>query len=289
MKNWDNLRYFLAVVNAGTVNAAASSMGVSHTTVLRRIDQLEQEIEATLFKRLQSGYELTDFGHSILDSVTNIRQHVDQLDRQIKGQDTKLEGCLRISQPENEVLDMYPIYREFNRLYPKITLQITSAIKVSNLKRHEVDVALRFSECPQDLLVGRCIGQLDFGVYGSRDYLKKFDKHPSFNDLDWIIFKSTTKKRLPSDEWISNNVSKPKISVQTPSSSGILNAIHADMGVGFLSILTANKYTKLKPIPLSEPAFSLKLWVLTHKDLRHTAMVKVFMQHVADSLEKELR
>ncbi len=166
MKNWDSLRYFLAVAKAKTVKEAALSMGVSHTTVLRHIDLFEQELEAKLFKRLQSGYELTTFGHSMLARANQIG------DKEIKGQDLKLSGQLRISQPENEVINLYPIYAEFNLLYPEIKLQIVSSINQSDLKRHEADVVLRFSEQPHDLLVGKCIGQVDFGIYGSKEYLK---------------------------------------------------------------------------------------------------------------------
>jgi len=287
MENWDNVRYFLAVAEAGTVKAAADSMGVSHTTVLRRIDLFEQEIEAKLFNRLQSGYELTTFGHSILSCTHDVRERIEYLELQVKGQDLKLEGCLRVSQPENDVIDMYPIYAEFNRMYPDITLQIISSSEMSNLKRHEVDVVLRFTEKPQDLLVGRCVCQVGFGIYGSKNYFKKFDKNPKLSELDWIVFRDFSRKINRAhelEEWISKRVEHPKMALQTGSSSDVINAARAGMGVGFISTEAARKYKELVSLPLDTPVFSLKLWVLTHKDLRHTAMVKAFMEHLSVSL-----
>lgn len=291
MENWDNLRYFLAVAKAGTVKAAADKMGVSHTTVLRRIDLFEREMESKLFKRLQSGYELTAFGHSVVEGALKVRHEIEQLELQIKGQDLRLEGSLRISQPENDVINLYPVYAEFSRLYPQITLKIASSVKISNLNRHEVDVAIRFSESPQDLLVGRCVGRLDFGIYGSKDYLKKFDGKAEWEDLDWILLSYFSKKEegpMVQDGWLAKRVKNPKVILRTTSSSGIINAIRAGMGVGFLSSHTAKQYPELIPLPLDEPAFSLKLWALTHQDLRHTAMVRVFMQHFADALGNQL-
>ncbi len=291
MNNWDNVRYFLAVAKAGTVKAAADSMGVSHTTVLRRIDLFEQEIEAKLFKRLQSGYELTSFGQSILDKAIQVRNHIELLELDIKGQGSKLEGCLRISQPENEIIDLYPIYAEFNRLYPQITLQIVSSLKLSNLKRHQVDMVIRFTESPDELLVGRCVGSLDFGLYGSKSYFAKFKKKPKLDELDWVIFKifsQKIKRAIEPDDWIAKRVKNPKVILQTPSSSGVINAVRAGMGVGFISTLAAKEYDDLVMKPLNEPAFSLKLWLLTHNDLRHNAMVKAFMRHFSDSLAKRL-
>jgi len=291
MDNWDSLRYFLAVAEAKTVKAAANSMGVSHSTVLRQIDNFEKDMGVKLFKRLQSGYELTSIGRSILNEAFNVRQKVEQLEQGIKGHDSKLEGCLRISQPENEVIDLYPIYAEFGRLYPDITLRIISSAKVSDLKRHETDVALRLVESPKDLLVGRCVGRIDFGLYGSREYFKKFDMEPDLEDLDWIVFKALS-KRVPRilklEGWISMRVEDPKIVLETTSSSGLLNAARAGIGVGFISNATAKNYEELVELPLSHPVFSLKLWMLTNKELRHSAMVRVFMQHVANSLENQL-
>jgi len=291
MENWDNLRLFLAVAEAGTVKAAADSIGVSHTTVLRRMDQFEQEIEAKLFKRLQSGYELTDFGRGILSGTLDVRQRVEQLELQIKGQDSKLDGCLRISQPESENINLYPVYAEFRKLYPNITLQITSSSKLSNLKRQEVDVALRFIEKPQDLLVGRCVGRVDFGIYGSKEYFRKFEKTPDLKDLDWILLRDFSKKSSKAkdlESWISKRVKHPKISLQTETSSDIINAACAGIGVGFMSTISAKRYDKLIALPLDTPAFSLKLWVLTHKDLRHTAMVKAFMEHISTSVARQI-
>jgi len=291
MKNWDSLRYFLAVAKAKTVKEAALSMGVSHTTVLRHIDLFEQELEAKLFKRLQSGYELTTFGHSMLARANQVGEKIFQLEREIKGQDLKLSGQLRISQPENEVINLYPIYAKFNRLYPEIKLQIVSSINQSDLKRHEADVVLRLSEQPHDLLVGKCIGQVDFGIYGSKEYLKNKMISQNLSEMDWVLFSLFTQKSpkpIVQDHWLKSRVPQPNVVLQSTSSSGVINAIQAGMGVGFISTLEAKKYQNLTALPLDEVPFSLKLWVLTHQDLRQSAMVKAFMQHLTDNLGPKL-
>jgi len=57
---WDDLRYFIAVARAGTLSKAARELGISHATVIRRIDQLETDTQTRLFRRLQNGYRLTE-------------------------------------------------------------------------------------------------------------------------------------------------------------------------------------------------------------------------------------
>ena len=152
-------------------------------------------------------------------------------------------------------------------------------------------MALRLTENPHDLLVGKCIGRVDFGIYGSKEYFKHTNIHQDLSKFDWILFNIFTKKSskpIVQDDWLAQRVHKPKVILQTTSSSGVINAVQAGMGVGFISNLAAKKYQDLVALPLDEPPFSLKLWVLTHKDLRHSAMVKAFMQHLANSLGHEL-
>ena len=76
MTNWDDFRYCLAVARSGTVSAASRALQVSHATVLRRIDQLEQELGVKLFKRLQSGYVLSSAGEAFLLRATAIEAEI---------------------------------------------------------------------------------------------------------------------------------------------------------------------------------------------------------------------
>jgi len=72
MIDWDDVRYFLAVARGGSVRAAAERLGVNHSTVLRRIAQLEQRLGANLFEKLPSGYRLTDGGKEVLEFAEQI-------------------------------------------------------------------------------------------------------------------------------------------------------------------------------------------------------------------------
>src|SRR5210317_1395216 len=72
--DWDDLRFFLAVASAGSLSAAARALNVNTTTVLRRIANLEQALDARLFERLRSGYELTPDGTRLLETLGPVGQ-----------------------------------------------------------------------------------------------------------------------------------------------------------------------------------------------------------------------
>lgn len=287
MGNWDNLRFYLAVANTGTASAAAKQLNVSHATVLRRIEQIEKELGSRLFKKLQSGYELTQTGEQLLDETRNIENAITELERKFRDKDQQLEGQLCISQPENEVLDLYPLYAEFNRLHPEIRLQIVPSDQQQNLQqyfnRDEIDVAIRFIDSPPDLLVGRCLGSVKFGAYCSPDYLKKFDAQPELIDCDWILW------RQGQMQWLYSQFKTPKVVMQTTSVSDVISAIRAGMGVGWLSRLAAQHYPELLEIPTTRHKGSYKLWLLTHRELRNSARVTTFMRFMATSLKEQLK
>lgn len=281
---------YLAVARNGTVSAAAQELGVSHATVLRRIDQFEQELGTKLFKRLQSGYRLTPEGKALFEEAQNVEAATIRIQRQFEGGGEQMAGTIRITQPENEVVDLYPLYAKFIQRYPDITLEIVSTAKVSNLNRQDADVALRFTLEPDDLLVGRCLGPVHFGAYASKDYLKRHKKKQNeieISDCDWILWQPDSNRLDKSAQldWLKRRMEEPRIIMRTSSVSDIISAIRSGIGVGFVSHPIAAHYPDLVALPNAKFTSMLKLWILTHRDLRNQARVKCFMRFMAEELD----
>ena len=187
MTNWDDFRYCLAVARSGTVSAASRQLDVSHATVLRRIDQLEQELGVKLFKRLQSGYVLSEAGEAFLQRASGIEGDILDMVNLLQGHDEKPGGVLRVTQPQNVLVDFYPVYAAFLREYPDIRLVVETESTVVNLNQQEAEVAIRVTERPPELLVGRRLGELYFQAYASTEYLARFDSAPQLAELSWIV------------------------------------------------------------------------------------------------------
>src|SRR5262249_1510244 len=80
MTDWDGIPYFLAVARGGSVRAAAERLGVNHSTVLRRVAQLEERLGAQMFEKLPSGYRLTDAGEDVLEFADQMEASSHQLE-----------------------------------------------------------------------------------------------------------------------------------------------------------------------------------------------------------------
>src|SRR5712672_1273072 len=94
---WDDLRYVLAVAEAGSLAGAARTLGVNHTTVLRRVGAFEKHLGLRLFERLPTGYVLTAGGEELIAAARQVNDTVIELERKLAGQDLRLSGTVRVT------------------------------------------------------------------------------------------------------------------------------------------------------------------------------------------------
>ena len=185
MKNWDDVRYYLAVARSGSVSGAAKALCVSHATVLRRIELLEEEMGVKLFKRLQGGYQLSEDGQGLFETAVEVEASMQKM--YSRASSNEVSGQLRITQPQVGFVDTYSIYKDFIGRYPAITLEILPGFWDYNLNQQEADVALFAGERPHELLVGRELGTVNWHIYGAKRYLAQFDSDPPLAELNWLM------------------------------------------------------------------------------------------------------
>ena len=169
-QNWDDLRFFLAVARAGTLSGAARSLGVTHSTVFRRLGTFEERLGVRLFERLPDGYALTGAGEAMQETAIRIDEEIIALSRQVTGQDQRLSGLIRITAIDMLATGLLPRHlAAFHAAQPGIELEVIVSDTPLDLTRREADVALRIGNTPQETLVGRRVGRLAFGAYASAE------------------------------------------------------------------------------------------------------------------------
>src|SRR5262252_5041751 len=129
MIDWDDVRYFLAVARGGSVRAAAERLGVNHSTVLRRIAQLEERLGVYMFEKLPSGYRLTAAGEEVLEFAEQMEASSNQMETRVFGRDQSVRGLLRVtlhSTLATHLLMLMPDFVDFARLHPEIEMEILS-------------------------------------------------------------------------------------------------------------------------------------------------------------------
>jgi DNA-binding transcriptional LysR family regulator len=273
---WDDLRYVLAVANAGSLAGAARSLGVNHTTVLRRVSAFEKRLGVRLFERLQTGYVLTAGGEELIAAAQRIDETVATLERKLAGRDLRLFGTLRVTTTDTLMASVLPEFlAQFRAMHPGIQVEIAVSNLMLNLTKRDADVAIRPARNPPDVLIGRRIAKIAFAIYGSPDYLARHGKTDDLGSHQWVG---------PDDglagtsvaQWMRSALPESEVTLRADSLLGLREAARAGLGLAALPCYLGDTSYDLVCVHRPIAAMETALWILTHEDLRHTARVRAF-------------
>lgn len=283
---WSDLQFFVAVCERGSVGAAAQSLGVNHSTVLRRIANLEATLEVRLFNRLPRGYVLTTHGQALAASVAGVQDQLDAAQRQVTGANLALSGVIRLTAPDTLVQGLLlPILAEFAEQHPQVNLEIVGNNQFLNLTQREADVAVRGSNAPPENLVGRRVGSIQTALYASRDYASD---HPDDSQWRWVAHDASL-AHLESAKWMRKHVALERVAIRMTSLVAMVEAVAAGFGVGWLLCPLADAMPGL--VRLREPPRELdtQIWLLTHPDLKSVARIRALTDFLYSRLSADPR
>ncbi len=301
--DWGDLRYALAVGHLGSLGAAARQLGVNATTVLRRLDALEARLGARLFDRSRRGYVPTDAGRLVIEQARRMADQADEIERQVLGRDRELTGVLRVTTAFviMEHLLPHPL-AAFAREYPGIEVEVVeNAFLVDLSRRHadqaqtwarlEADVALRMSTHVAEHLVGRQLGMTHCRAYalrGAADLPQTVQALDTLvREVPWVAFERDAHARVY-DRWMRQQLAQARVRVRVDIFNAMAAMLRTGVGIGVLPTFMAARHPELLPVSDPIPELSVPVWMLTHPDLRQTARVRAFMQHVGDAVAARL-
>lgn len=284
-QDWDSIRYFLEVVHAGSVTAAAQNLAVNQTTVSRRISNLENQLGKDLFVRAGKGWLLTSVGEQLVDSAERMAEQASAIQRHVLADSQDLSGLLRITVADvcTQQLVM-PALRTFTQQYPDIDLEIIATNTELNLATREADVALRATDKPPANLVGKRIGQLAYSVYGNAELHSQLVSDPECDDIAAITWIGDGHSR---PNWIENGFPQIHRIYRTSELGLMLQMVEQGMGIAQMPCVFCDNVTHLRRIPCQSVEPGWGLWVLSHIDLRTTARVRIFRDFLVTALEKQ--
>ncbi|MFO1339916.1 MAG: LysR family transcriptional regulator [Burkholderiaceae bacterium] len=302
--DWSDLRYALAIGQGGSLAAAARQLGVNHTTVLRRLDALEARLGARLFERQRQGYQPTEAGALLLEQARRMADQADEIERRVLGRDRELTGQLRLTTAFVIMEHLLPgPLAAFARDYPGIEVEVLenaflvdlarrSAESSTSWSQRQADVALRLSSQVAEHLVGRPLGDAPCRVYALRG-APGLPQGPTplpvlIKDAPWIAFERDARSRVY-DRWMRQHLPPSRIKVRVDIFNAAAAMLQTGIGVAVLPCFMERSHPELVAVSEVIPEMTVPVWMLTHPDLRDTARVRVFMQHVGDAIAERLR
>ncbi len=283
---WDDVRYFLAVAREGSIRRAAVALGVNHSTVSRRIRQLEGRYGARLFDPLPSGFSLTPVGEDVLELARDIELDMSMLAERMAGRDVEISGSVRISIGDNFVPKLAPLLARMRATYPGMQIQVAVSNHVADLVNREADIALRVSNLDPEPMVGQRIATMAMAAYASRRYLARNRGLLELSAFDWIGWdESWTNEHT---RWMQQAIPKQNISCRVNSPAAMYEMTRAGAGVAHLLCYVGDADADLVRIIPEVSEFSAGLWLLTHPELRNTARIRAAMEFIEQDLAKEI-
>ncbi|MEQ8747726.1 LysR family transcriptional regulator [Pyruvatibacter sp.] len=290
--NWDDLRFFLAVAEAGSLSAASSLLKVNTTTVLRRVASLEEALGARLFDRSRSGYRLTPRGERLLTQLAPVDQRLSALERDFVADDSEADGVVRVAAGDvfaSAVLG--PQLPTFRDAHPELRLEIiadpsltgpapSAGAPAGSMK--DVDVAVRFARPTQGNVIVRKIGDMAYGLYASRAYtaVRGAPKEPGRLAGHRVIGFGLSESPLGPVWWMSRAEQGASVVVRSNAVSVRAEAARQGLGLTALPCIAGDADPLLMRIGAADEVGALELWLVTHNDTAHVGRVRDAMDFV---------
>lgn len=278
--NWDDLRMFLALARCGTLKAAATELGVSHSTVSRRLDALSEATGATLFDKTPEGFVLTAAGEQVQALAEEMESRALSLERMLVGSDARLSGQLRVTTVDVLVPQLAGVVGEFVQRYPDVDITLQTENRLADLSRREADVSIRLHSNPSDHLVGRRVARVDWAPYASTELVERMGIDTPLSEWPWLVAYDERGVTMI-EKWVASATGDRKPVARVDSGQTAL----ALAGRGQGAIIASPFFAEPAGLVRIGPAFpdmANYIWILTHPDLRQTARVRAFMDVFAE-------
>lgn len=285
MLNSDELRMFLAVMREGNMLAAARRIGMDHSTIARRMTNMERTLGARLFNRSPRGVMPTPAAFALVDHAERIESELLAAMSSVAGHDREVEGVVRLATPEACASHLIaPHVAHLRVRHPRLTLELASESRVASLSKREADLAVMLNPPPKGRLVTRKLADYRLALYGSRPYLEREGIPQTRTDLAHHGFISYIDDLVGFPEMIALDELLPGANVRFRASSSAAQhaAIAAGMGLGMLHVFAAANDPNLIRILPSDLEVQRSYWLVMHADLQALPRVRAVVDFLND-------
>jgi molybdate transport repressor ModE-like protein len=287
--DWSDLQYFLAVAQCGSISQAARILRVNHSTVLRRLQRLEEQLGVALFQRLPGGYALTTAGEALAGQLDGVAEQIERAERQLLGQDLQVRGSIRLTSTDTLFASLLtPLLAEFRQQHPGLSLQLVINNSFLSLTQREADMAVRGTNRPPENLVGRCVGRIQTALYASSAYLASRPATLALSEHLWVG-PDDSLAHLEQATWLAARVPAEQVVARSDSLVGMVECVRQGMGLGLLLCPLAEARGDLLRLADAGPALDTQVWLLTHPDLRKVARIRALSDFLYQHLSADPR
>ena len=269
---------------------AARRLKVDHTTVSRRIAELEKDLAIRLFERKPDGFVLTNDGHRLFEIAEKMEVLSLSVAEAVSSAPTQLEGRVRLATMEG-IAAFYLAEKlvEFNTLHPNIVVELVTERHLINLTKREADISISFVPPIGSRLVLKKVGTFRLGLFASAAYLERSGQPRTRQDLsshdfvDYVVDLVSIQKV----HWLLDVIEPEHVVFRSTSMAAQQFAIAAGRGIGLLPLFSAKREPRLVPVLRDSVWVERDLHVTVHEDIQFMGRVRALTRFLTELFQRD--
>jgi DNA-binding transcriptional LysR family regulator len=290
--DWDKLRIFHAVADAGSLTHAGETLHLSQSAVSRQVRGLEEALNVTLFHRHARGLILTEQGELLFDATRSMSKRLDAAAARIRDSEEEVFGELRVTTTIGfGSLWLAPRLSTLYAEFPELNIDLMLEERVLDLPMREADVAIRMKEPSQADLVRKRLMTVQMRLYASVDYLEKHDTPETMEDLrnHRLICQNTSSEQVSAGAMLVRELMTydlPNL-LTVNNYFGCLQAVHHGLGVGILPNYVAIDDPNLVRVLPDVESNDVPVFLAYPEELRHSKRISAFRDFVVKEINEQ--
>lgn len=290
--DWTLLRSFLAVVEGGSLSAAAKRIGTTQPTLSRHVRELETVLGVILFTRSAQGLDPTNAGLALIKDARAMGDAAEALNLKAQSRSEHLFGTVRITASVIVANLMLPqILATLRELEPSIQIEIVASDTNQNLLRRDADIAIRMADPTQNALIARKLGDTPLGLFATRAYFDRKGRVTEREDLrhhDLIgLDRSDFLIRVFAEHIIPR--AREDFAFRTDDAMLAWNLLLAGAGIAIAQLVLANHHSELEKINAGIVLGALPVWLVMSEEVRSNARIRRVADFLSSALTDVLR
>jgi DNA-binding transcriptional LysR family regulator len=287
--DWDKLRIFHAVADAGSLTHAGDSLHLSQSAVSRQIRALEESLNTTLFHRHARGLILTEQGELLFDATRHITKRLDAAAARIRDSEEEVFGQLRVTTTIGfGTLWLAPRLTALYEKYPDLNVDLMLEERVLDLPMREADVAIRMKEPSQADLIRKRLMSVRMRLYAAPTYLEKFGTPESLYDLKHhrLVCQNTDSAQVSAGAMLIRELMSYEIerTLTVNNYFGVLQSVISDLGIGVLPDYLTEDFPSLVRVLPGTESVEVPVFLAYPEELRQSKRVEAFRDFVTEEV-----
>ena len=292
--DWDKLRIFHAVADAGSLTHAGDTLHLSQSAVSRQIRALEESLNTVLFHRHARGLILTEQGELLFDATKTMNKRIDAAAARIRDSEEEVFGELRVATTTGiGTIWLAPRLYKLYETYPDLKIDLMMEERVLDLPMREADVAIRMKEPSQADLIRKRLMFVRIGLYATREYIARHGAPETLDDMKnhRLIFQNPKSPQVLAGQNLVRELMTYEIgsTLTVNNYFGVLQAAIHNLGIGMLpDYVTHAIDTMVRVLPDVE-SMEVPVYLAYPEELRHSKRIEAFRNFVENEILEDKR